>query len=40
MNTPEAGFYVTGGMLRPDAPSSIERHADADLLDGLLRGEF
>jgi hypothetical protein len=33
-------FYVTGGTLRPDAPSYIERQADKDLCDSLLRGEF
>jgi hypothetical protein len=33
-------FYVTGGTLRPDAPSYVERRADADLYEGLLRGEF
>lgn len=34
------GFYVTGGTLRPDAPCYVERQADKDLCDGLLRGEF
>lgn len=33
-------FYVTGGTLRPDAPSYVERQADKDLWEGLLRGEF
>ncbi|HQR35229.1 MAG TPA: AAA-like domain-containing protein [Blastocatellia bacterium] len=33
-------FYVVGGTMRPDAPSYVERQADKDLLDGLLRGEF
>src|SRR5262249_26798418 len=33
-------FYVTGGTLRPDAPSYIERRADQELCAGLLRGEF
>ena len=33
-------FYVTGGTLRPDAPSYVERQADQDLSKGLLRGEF
>src|SRR3954468_24632426 len=37
MNAP---FYVTGGTLRSDAPSYVERQADKDLLDGLLKGEF
>src|SRR4029450_7438082 len=33
-------FYVTGGTLRPDAPSYIERQADKDLCHGLFHGEF
>jgi hypothetical protein len=33
-------FYVTGGTLRPDAPSYIERQADKELCQGLLNGEF
>src|SRR5439155_11377268 len=33
-------FYVTGGTLRQDAPSYIERQADKDLYEGLSRGEF
>src|SRR5436190_24156989 len=33
-------FYVTGGTLRHDAPSYVERQADKDLLEGLLHGEF
>src|ERR1043165_3540398 len=33
-------FYVTGGTLRPDAPSYIERQADKELCEGLMRGEF
>ncbi|HEV2391744.1 MAG TPA: AAA-like domain-containing protein [Verrucomicrobiae bacterium] len=35
-----AEFYVTGGTLRPDAPSYIERQADQNLCQGLLAGEF
>src|SRR5947207_6948496 len=33
-------FYVTGGTLRPDAPSYVERQADRELSEGLLGGEF
>src|SRR5215475_13897975 len=33
-------FYVTGGTLRHDAPSYVERRADRDLYEGLLQGEF
>jgi adenylate cyclase len=33
-------FDVTGGTLRPDAPSYVERQADRDLYEGLTRGEF
>src|SRR6266849_5100209 len=35
-----SAFYVTGGTLRHDALSYVERQADKDLLDGLLKGEF
>src|SRR5260370_39744026 len=39
---PEMGgeFCVTGGTLRHDAPSYVERRADRDLSEGLLQGEF
>ena len=40
MSAGESTFYVTGGTLRHDAPSYVERKADKDLLDGLLKGEF
>src|ERR1041384_3851918 len=33
-------FYVTGGTLRADAPSYVERRADRELHEGLQRGEF
>src|SRR5437588_11034462 len=36
----EPPFYVTGGTLRQDAPSYVERKADSDLYEGLHRGEF
>jgi hypothetical protein len=40
MNTRASSFYVTGGTLRPDAPSYIERQADRELFEGLLGGEY
>src|SRR5439155_21191333 len=40
MSTSATSFYVTGGTLRQDAPSYVERQADKDLYDGLTRGEF
>jgi WD40 repeat protein len=33
-------FYVTGGTLRHDAPSYVERGADRELYGALNRGEF
>src|SRR5205085_11816817 len=40
MSSTESTFYVTGGTLRQDAACYVERQADKDLLDGLLKGEF
>jgi hypothetical protein len=40
MNPVPEDFYVTGGTLRQDAPSYVERQADKDLYEALLRGEF
>src|SRR5207247_3912576 len=33
-------FFVTGGTLRHDVVSYVERQADKDLQEGLLNGEF
>src|SRR5579862_7064671 len=38
--TTERSFYVTGGTLRQDAPSYVERRVDKELYEGLLGGEF
>src|SRR5207302_3472756 len=35
-----SSFYVTGGTLRHDTPSYVERQADRDLYEGLQAGEF
>jgi WD40 repeat protein len=40
MSVGTSSFYVTGGTLRSDAPSYVERQADRDLYEGLSRGEF
>lgn len=36
----DARFYVTGGTMKLDAPSYVERRADRELYAGLLAGEF
>jgi WD40 repeat protein len=38
--TPSTPFYVTGGTLKPGAPSYVERRADTELTESLLAGEF
>ncbi|HKZ79204.1 MAG TPA: AAA-like domain-containing protein [Pyrinomonadaceae bacterium] len=38
--TRHTSFYVTGGTLRRNAPSYVQRRADKDLYEGLSRGEF
>ena len=40
MNVSTNSFFVTGGTLRLDSPSYVERQADKDLYAGLLAGEF
>src|SRR5947209_3020074 len=40
MSPTAPSFYVTGGTLRADAPSYVERQADQDLYAGLMAGEF
>jgi hypothetical protein len=40
MYTTSPGFYVTGGTLRQDTPSYVERQADQEQYDGLTRGEY
>jgi WD40 repeat protein len=40
MITSKSSFYVTGGNLRRDAPSYVERQADVDLYTHLRQGEF
>ncbi|MBI2946821.1 MAG: AAA-like domain-containing protein, partial [Verrucomicrobia bacterium] len=40
MSSAGSSFYVTGGTLQQDAPCYVERQADRELFDGLLKGEF
>ena len=40
MTSSSPSFFVTGGTLRPDARSYVERRADKDLLSALLAMEY
>ena len=40
MANTKSGFYVTGGTLRADTLSYVERGADRDLFEALAHGEF
>ncbi|RYG18767.1 hypothetical protein EON82_22230, partial [bacterium] len=37
---PSVSFFVAGGTVPPGSPSYVERAADRELYDALLRGEF
>lgn len=38
--TDDSDFYITGGTLRSNSPSYVERRADKELFEGLHKGEF
>jgi hypothetical protein len=40
MSTTTTSFYVTGGTMPPGVPSYVERQADQELYEGLVRGEY
>jgi WD40 repeat protein len=40
MSTTADSFYVTGGTLRQDALSYVERRADTELFEGLQQGQY
>lgn len=37
---PNPEFFVAGGTMLPDAPSYVERRADRDLYESLMRGRY
>src|SRR6185503_6086666 len=40
MSASSSSFYTAGGSLGKDSPSYVERQADHELYDGLIKGEF
>ncbi len=40
MTPPTAGYFVTGGTLPTGSKSYVERAADRELIEAVLRGEF